>query len=88
MADLQDYARPLKPTAKETNLQKLIDELLTKNGVPKNVKVDVNVQKEAVTVIADSDILKRVLGNLVINAVQEGKGTAFIIRLPSQRTKR
>jgi signal transduction histidine kinase len=41
-----------------------------KNGVPKNVKVQVKVQKEAGTVMADSDILKRILGNLVTNAVQ------------------
>ena len=70
VADLQDYARPLKPVAKETNLQKIINELLTKNGVPENVKVQVKVQKEAGTLMADSDILKRILGNLVTNAVQ------------------
>ena len=65
VADLQDYARPLKPVAKETNLQKIVNELLTKNGVPENVKVQVKVQKEAGTLMADSDILKRILGNLV-----------------------
>jgi PAS domain S-box-containing protein len=70
VADLQDYARTLKPVAKETNLTKLVEELLKKNGVPKNVKVQVKLQKDAGTVMADSDILKRVLGNLVTNAVQ------------------
>ena len=68
--DLQDYARPLKPVAKETNVQKLIDELLTRTEIPKNIKVQVKLQKEAETVLADSDILKRILGNLIINAVQ------------------
>ena len=70
VADLQDYARPLKPVAKETDLQKLIDELISKNGIPQNVKVQVNVQKDALIVMADSDILKRILSNLVTNAVQ------------------
>ncbi len=70
VADLQDYARPLNPVAKETNLQKLIDELLSKNDFAKNIKVHVKVRKEAATIMADSDILRRILGNLVINAVQ------------------
>ncbi len=70
VADLQDFARPITPVTKETNLQKLIDELLAKNGVPKKVKVQVKVHKETSTIMADSDILKRILGNLVTNAVQ------------------
>ena len=49
VSDLQDYTRTLKPVARETNLQKLIDEFLAKNGVPENVEVQVNVQKEATT---------------------------------------
>ena len=70
VADLQDYARPIQPIAKETDAQKLIDEILAKNGIPESVKVEVIVQKEAGCIMADSDILKRILGNLVINAVQ------------------
>ena len=70
VADLQDYARPLKPEARETNLQKLIADLLTETFIPKNVKVDVNVQSEMATVISDSNILRRVLVNLVTNSVQ------------------
>ena len=70
VADLQDYARPLKPTAKDTNLAKLIDELLTTNGVPKNIKTKVKIQSETNSIMADPDILRRILGNLVTNAVQ------------------
>ncbi len=70
MSDLQDYTRTLRPVTRETNLQKLVDELLAKNGIPENVKVQVMVQKEAVTIMADPDILKRIFGNLVTNAVQ------------------
>ncbi len=68
--DLQDYARPINPVAKETNLQKLIEELIDKNGVPTNIKTQVKVADEAKSLWADFDILKRVLGNLVANAVQ------------------
>jgi PAS domain S-box-containing protein len=70
VADLQDYARPIKPVTKEIDLPKLIFELITRNGIPENVKVQVKVQKEADALISDSDILKRILGNLVTNAVQ------------------
>ena len=47
VADLQDYARTLKPVAKEINVQNLLNELLAKNSVPKNVKVQVKLQKDA-----------------------------------------
>jgi len=70
VADLQDYAKNLKPVVKEVNVQNLLDELLAKNNVPEDVKVQVKVHKNADTVMADPDILKRILGNLVINAVQ------------------
>ena len=70
VADLQDYARPLMPVAKETNLQRVIDEILTKNGIPERIKVSVKVPKEASTIMADPDLIKRILNNLVTNAVQ------------------
>ena len=70
VADLQDYARQLKPVSKETDLPKVVDEMLKKNVIPKNIKVQVKVQKEVSAIVADPDILKRILGNLVINAVQ------------------
>ena len=70
VADLQDFARPITPVAKETNLKSVVDDILTKNGVPANIKVKVKVQKGAGEVMADPDILKRVLSNLVTNAVQ------------------
>ena len=70
VSDLQDYTKTLRPVARETDLQKLMSELVSKNVVPENVKVQVKVQKEAAVVMADPDILKRIFGNLIINAVQ------------------
>ena len=70
VADLQDFARPLKPITKETDLPKLIEEVLGKNGVPENIKIQVKLKKDADTVMADPDVLKRILANLVTNAVQ------------------
>jgi len=70
VSDLQDYTRTLNPVARETDLQKLMIELLAKNGIPENIKVQFKMQKEDSTIMADPDILKRIFGNLVINAVQ------------------
>ena len=70
VADLQDFARPLKPNAEETDLKIIIDELLTKNSLPKNVKVSVKVETDTMKVVADSAYINRIMYNLVINAVQ------------------
>ncbi len=68
--DLQDFARPLNPNPGETDLKLIIDRLLTKNRLPKNVKVTIKVQPDARKIVADSDYLTRILYNLVTNAVQ------------------
>ena len=68
--DLQDFARPLNPIRQETNLQVIIDELLEKNGVPKNVKVTVKVEPTVAKIVADSTFINRIMYNLVNNAVQ------------------
>ena len=47
VADLQDFARPLKPNAEETDLKLVIDDLLKKNGLPENVKVTVKVEADS-----------------------------------------
>ena len=70
VADLQDFARPLKPNAEETDLKLIIDELLSKNGLPENVEVSVKVEVEASKVVADSTYINRIMYNLVNNAVQ------------------
>ncbi len=70
MADLQDYARPLQPIAKEIDLENLCQEVFLKSKIPNNIKTSCKAEKEAKTVMADPDFLKRVISNLVLNAVQ------------------
>ncbi len=70
VADLQDFARPLNPRAQETNIKSVLTEMISKNGVPKDVKVDVTVEEKAEKIMADPDYLKRILSNLTLNAVQ------------------
>ena len=64
VADLQDYARPLNPQVQETNIKALLNEIVTKNGVPKNIKLTVDVEDEAERMMADPDYLKRIVSNL------------------------
>ena len=68
--DLQDYARPLQPTAKGTDLENLCQEVFLKSNIPNNIKTFCKAEKEAKQVMADPDLLKRVISNLVLNAVQ------------------
>jgi PAS domain S-box-containing protein len=70
VADLQDFAKPLNPCLEETNLKALIDDLLTKDGLPDSVKKQVKVENDAAIVMADSAFIRRIVGNLVSNAVQ------------------
>jgi signal transduction histidine kinase len=68
--DLQDFARPLNPRAEVTDLKLIIDELLTKNGLPENIKVSLTVNSAVTKLVADSTFLNRIMYNLVNNAVQ------------------
>ena len=70
VADLQDFARPLKPNAEETDIKRVIDQLLAKNGLPENVKVSVKVESGARLFVADSTFINRIMNNLVTNAIQ------------------
>jgi PAS domain S-box-containing protein len=68
--DLQDYAGPMKPVAHKANLEDLCEELLLRKDMPENIKTSCHVEKGAKMVYSDSDVLKRILNNLVTNAVQ------------------
>ena len=68
--DLQDFAKPLNPHDEETDIELIINELLVRNGVPKNIQTDAKVEADAKKMMADSAYMKRIIGNLVSNAVQ------------------
>jgi PAS domain S-box-containing protein len=68
--DLQDFARPLKLVVQTTDLQVVCEDVLLKNGAPENVKTSCIIEPEAKRIMTDPDALKRILRNLVTNAVQ------------------
>ena len=68
--DLQDFAKPLKPNVQETDIEKICQEVLLASSFPENVDVKYVVEDEARNIVADPAFLKRILMNLVSNAVQ------------------
>ena len=82
--DLQDFAKPLNPCPEETNIEQMIQELLTRNGVLANIQTEAKIESDARIITADSAYMKRILGNLVSNAVQAmpdgGKLTVYAHR--------
>ena len=70
VSDLQDYARPLSPELTETDLRELIDNVLSVTTVPQNIKTSVIIDKKFPRVYVDPVLMRRVLSNLVTNALQ------------------
>jgi len=68
--DLQDYARPLNPKIEESDLKSIVETFIAKNGLPKNIKVNVKIADDARKIKADPYYLNRILYNLVTNAIQ------------------
>ena len=68
--DLQYFAKPLKPSIQKTDFEEICQEVLLGNSFPENIDVKYVVEDEAKDIVADPALLKRILGNLVDNAVQ------------------
>ena len=68
--DLQDYSKQITPAALEIDLEVLCEDVLFKNDIPDNIEASCQVEKKAKKIVTDPDLLKRILINLVNNAVQ------------------
>jgi len=88
VSDLQDFARPLAPELEETDVQQLINGTLADNALPQNIEVSVTVEQDCCTVVVDPTMMKRILTNLITNAVQampnEGKLTIQVSKKEEQ----
>ena len=69
VADLQDYARPLKPEYTVFELPKLVDDTLKAIVLPDNIKLSVEAELK-LAIKSDQTYLRRSITNLVNNAVQ------------------
>lgn len=70
VADLQDYARPPKPELEEINPKQLIEDTLHLIPMPQNIHLSVTIEEDTPKIMADSTMMKRVLTNLLTNALQ------------------
>ena len=70
VADLQDFAKPLNPIAMETDLKRIIDNVVSDHRIPENIQASIKVEKGAEKIVADSAYVQRILSNLIKNAVQ------------------
>jgi PAS domain S-box-containing protein len=68
--DLQDYARPLVPALKQIATESLLNEVSVMRVIPSDIELSCKIDSGAEKVVADPDMLKRILANLVNNAVQ------------------
>ena len=68
--DLQDFAKPIRPQFEEVVFQFLIEDVLSKNAIPKDIEASLVVGVGADRIKADPLLLRRILANLVNNAVQ------------------
>jgi PAS domain S-box-containing protein len=70
VADLQDYARTLNPSAEEIDLRQLIDSILMTTEMNENIQLTSEIANDIQTVHTDQNYLKRILTNLITNAEQ------------------
>jgi PAS domain S-box-containing protein len=68
--DLQDYAKPLKPIVQKTGFEEICQEVLLENSFPENIEAKYVVEDDVKEIVADPALLKRILRNLIDNAVQ------------------
>ncbi len=70
VSDLQDYSRPLKPELTIVDLCETIPKLLLTVPLPQNIRSNALCSKDLPRLKLDVTFLKRVLVNLVTNAIQ------------------
>lgn len=70
VTDLQDFAKPVTPEPRQTNFEKLLKETLKTIEIPSTITTSIKIQENLPDLLIDSSMIKRVLTNLIINAIQ------------------
>ncbi len=70
ISDLQDYTRTLKPQTTKVYLCSAIPEIVSKITIPKAIHVSIQCDTQMPHLLLDPTLLKRIITNLVTNAVQ------------------
>jgi signal transduction histidine kinase len=70
VSDLQAFVRPIKVDKKPINLKELVDAVFPSIAIPANIILTKEIADDFPQIKADVQLLKRVLINLVTNAMQ------------------
>ncbi len=70
VTDLQDYAKPLAPCIEDISFEKVFDSVLATMDIPETIEIAYSMEKGFPNLMIDSSYMKRVLINLIANAVQ------------------
>ncbi len=70
VTDLQDFARKEAPELAAVNVEKTIQEVLTSMPVLQHIALSVSMEKGFPTLTLDESYLRRIMTNLISNAVQ------------------
>lgn len=70
ISDLQDFAGPIKVNLIETDIGDVIKDTLASITIPKTIDVSVIISKSLPKLMVDPTLMRRVLTNLILNAVQ------------------
>ena len=68
--DLQDYAKPPKPTLEQVAMEKIIQEVISNMDIPETIQVSLLLEDGSLALKTDPTYMKRILTNLVSNAIQ------------------
>jgi signal transduction histidine kinase len=68
--DLQDYAGPLRPELKETDLTILVNGVLLTLQMPQTIQVSIEIPRDFPKISVDPTLMTRALTNLLRNAIE------------------
>ncbi len=70
ISSLLDYARPKPPSRHKVNVNAVVQDVLSRNAIPKTIEMTNKLDEGLPTILADPDQLTLVFGNITLNAIQ------------------
>jgi PAS domain S-box-containing protein len=70
VSDLQDFAKTPKPTLEQVAVEKIINEVISNMDIPDTIQVSLLLEDGSLALNADPTYVKRILANLISNAIQ------------------
>jgi PAS domain S-box-containing protein len=85
ISSLLDFAGAKPPIRHKTDLNKIVQEELSRNAVPENIKVVSQMEEKLPAILADPDQISQIFSNIILNAIQAMPlGGKLIVRSKSE----